>query len=83
MLSDAIDQYHKDKSAQIFENALDRYFLKIIKDLSLQNILNIGPTLRFIISKEFEIKNLKIIAKGVGENLSSDIIKNNLIMEAS
>ena len=83
VLSDAIDQYQKDKSAQIFENALDRYFLKIIKDLSLQNILNIGPTLRFIISKEFEIKNLKIIAKGVGENLSSDIIKNNLIMEAS
>jgi vacuolar-type H+-ATPase subunit C/Vma6 len=62
---------------------LDGYFLKVMKDISMKNYLNLGPTLRYLGSKEFEIINLKIITKGLGENLSSDFIKNSLIMEAS
>jgi vacuolar-type H+-ATPase subunit C/Vma6 len=45
--------------------------------------VTIGPTFRYIISKEFEIKNLKIITKGIGEEISSDIIKPLLIREVS
>jgi len=83
VLKDAIEQYDKEGSVQILENALDSLFLKLVKDISIQNYINIGPTIRFLVSKEFEIKNLKIIAKGIGENLSSDIIKNFLIKEAN
>jgi V/A-type H+-transporting ATPase subunit C len=81
VLKDSIEQYNKEESVQVLENALDGFFIKIVKDISLQNFLNLGPTLRFIVSKEFEIKNLKVIAKGIGENLSSDFIKDLLIME--
>jgi len=81
VLKDAIEQYNSEKSVQILENVLDGYFLKIIRDISIQNYLNLGPTLRFLVSKEFEIKNLKVIAKGIGERLSSDIIKRYLITE--
>jgi len=83
VLKDAIEQYDKEGSVQVLENVLDGLFLKLVKDISVQNYINIGPTIRFLVSKEFEIKNLKIIAKGVGENLSSDIIKSFLIKEAS
>jgi V/A-type H+-transporting ATPase subunit C len=82
-LKNSVEQYNKEDSVQSLENALDGYFIKIAADISVQNILNIGPTLRFLISKEFEIKNLKIIAKGVDENLSSDITKSYLIKEVS
>jgi V/A-type H+-transporting ATPase subunit C len=82
-LRNSAEQYNKENSIQILENALDGYFIKIAADISVQTILNIGPTLRFLISKEFEIKNLKIIAKGVDENLSSDIIKSLLITEVN
>jgi vacuolar-type H+-ATPase subunit C/Vma6 len=83
VLKDTIDQYNRENSVQILENALDGYLLKLVKDISLQNYLNLGPTIRFLVSKEFEIKNLKAIAKGIGERLSPDIIKNFLIMETS
>ena len=79
----AIEDYNKEKSVQILENRLDRFFLKHITEISTKNYVTIGPTLRFIVSKEFEIQNLKIIAKGVAENLSSDFTKKFLIMEGA
>ena len=82
-LKNAIEDYDKEKSVQILENALDSHLLKIVSDISTQNFVTIGPTFRFIISKEFEIKNLKIIIKGIGEEITSDIIKPLLIREAS
>ena len=82
VLKDSIELYNKDQSVQILENVLDSYFIKLIKDISIKNYLNLGPTLRFIVSKEYEIQNLKVITKGVGESLSSDFIKRLLITEA-
>jgi len=82
VLKDAIEEYDKEDSVQVLENALDAFLLKLVKDISLQNYLNLGPTIRFLVSKEFETKNLKVVAKGIGERLPSDIIKKFLIKEA-
>ena len=78
VLKEAIEHYNKVGSVQILENALDGLFLKLVADISTQNYVSIGPTIRFIVSKEFEIRNLKIIAKGIGENLPSEMIKDYL-----
>ena len=80
-LKNAIEEYNKENSVQVLENALDSHLLLILEDLSTQNYVTIGPTLRFIITKELEIENLKIIAKGVSEGLTSDIIKQLLTIE--
>jgi V/A-type H+-transporting ATPase subunit C len=82
-LSALLEQYTREKSVQVFENAIHGAFLQRIREISLQNYLTIGPTLRFLISKEFEIKNLKVIIKGIAENLSLENIKNNLIKEVT
>ena len=82
ILKDFLDYYNKEKSVQILENALDIQFIKLVKELSVENYITIGPTFRFIVSKEFEVKNLKIIAKGLGEGLQSDLIKKFVIMES-
>jgi len=81
-LKNAIEDYNKENSVQVLENALNTHILKLMEDISTQNYVTIGPTIRFIVSKEFEIENLKIAAKGVTEGLSSDIIKPLLTMEA-
>ena len=81
-LKNAIEDYNKEGSVQVLENALDSHFLKLVENISTQNYATIGPSIRFIVSKEYEIKNLKIIAKGVGEGLSSSVIKSLLIKEA-
>ena len=82
-LKDVIEDYNKDKSVQVLENALDINLLKLVENISTKNYVTIGPTIRFIVSKEFEIENLKIIAKGISEDLSSDIIKNYLVKEVA
>jgi vacuolar-type H+-ATPase subunit C/Vma6 len=56
-------------------------YLKHIKEISQENYITIGPTIRFLVSKEFEIRNLKAIAKGISENIGSDLIKEILITE--
>ena len=80
-LKDSIEEYNKEKSVQVFETALDRNLLKLVKDISVKNYTTLGPTIRFLISKEFEIKNLKIIVKGIYEKISSDVIKKLLVWE--
>jgi len=82
-LKDNIELYNKEGSVQVLENALDGLFLKMVKDISIQHFLNLGPTIRFLISKEFEIKNLKVITKGIGEKLSSEFLKGLLITETT
>ncbi|MBN2603571.1 MAG: V-type ATPase subunit [Candidatus Thermoplasmatota archaeon] len=82
-LKDSVERFTKEGTVQVLENALDAQFLSHVKNLSLKNYGTIGPTLRFIISKEFEIRNLKIISKGISEHLSSDIMKKWFVLETA
>lgn len=82
-LKDAIEIYNKEQSVQILETALDSLLLKLVAEISTQNYISIGPTIRFLVSKEFEIRNLKIVTKGVSESVSPEIIKTFLVKEAS
>jgi len=81
LLKDSIEIYNKSKSTQIFEKILDKIYLKNLKEISIQNYTHIGPILRYLISKEYEIMNLKIISKGVEEKIDTEIISNLLIKE--
>jgi vacuolar-type H+-ATPase subunit C/Vma6 len=83
VLKDSIEQYNKGGSVQILETALDGFFLKRMRDLSMENYISIGPTIRFLVSKDFEISNLKIIAKGVDERLPPELIKSFLVTEVA
>ncbi len=80
-LKNNIERYNKEKSVQILEDSLDTIYLKNIKDISQENYITIGPTIRFLVSKEYEIRNLKVIAKGVFEKLNKELIKELLIKE--
>ncbi len=79
-LKNSVEDYNREGSVQVLENALDRNFLNIVRDISMQNYVSIGPTIRFLVSKEFEIRNLKSIVKGIEENISSDTIKRVLVI---
>jgi V/A-type H+-transporting ATPase subunit C len=82
VLKDNIEEYNKDGSVQVLENALDGLFLKLVRDISIQYFVSIGPTIQFLTSKEFEVQNLKVIAKGVDESLPPDVINKFVVTEA-
>jgi vacuolar-type H+-ATPase subunit C/Vma6 len=68
-------------SVQPLTDALDRYRLTMIRDISNNHYVSIGPTLRFLVSKQAEITNLKIIGKAIAERLPKDQITPLLITE--
>ncbi len=72
-----------DTSVQPLTDALDVYWLQLVKDLSVAHYSSIGPTLRFLEYKKQEIRNLKIISKGIIEHLPSSLITPLLITEGS
>lgn len=80
-LKNAIESYSKENSVQYLENALDSHLIRLVREVSQQFFVTIGPTIRFLVSKEFEVQNLKVVAKGVAERLSPDRIQRLLITE--
>jgi vacuolar-type H+-ATPase subunit C/Vma6 len=80
-LKEHIEVYNKQRSVQVFEVALHNYLLEKVKQLSIKYYSSIGPTIRFLVSKEFEIMNLKIIVKGISEDFSKDMLKQLLVSE--
>ena len=83
ILKDSIEYYNREKTVQILENKLDSLFLKLIKEISTKNYVTIGPTIRFLVFKEYETQNLKVIAKGIAEDLSAELTKKLLVTEGA
>jgi len=79
-LRDAIEDYNKEDSVQPLENTLEKCLLKQVKDISVKYYLTLGPLLQFLVNREYEIRNLKIIAKGLEENIDPQIIRKYLII---
>ncbi len=63
-----------------FEKALDTQILKIAREIANDDPLGIGPGIRFVVEKEVEARNLKIVAKAVEEKMQ-DVAKKLVVVE--
>ncbi len=80
-LREAVPEYEKTESIYPLEIALDRHLLSTVSALSVEHGLTGGTPIRFVIGKEYEIRNINAIIKGISEGLSSEKIKPLLIAE--
>ena len=80
-LQQALPDYEKNSSIQWFEIALDRYLLQVVREISTQYYTYFGPLLRFLFSRQFELQNLRVIVKGITEQLSTQEITPLLVWE--
>ncbi|MDG6218428.1 MAG: V-type ATPase subunit [Candidatus Thermoplasmatota archaeon] len=81
VLKKILDSQGESSSIQPYTDALDRLWLTILKNVSTSYYTTIGPTLRFLEYKKMEIRNLKIMVKGIAEHIPSKVISPLLIME--
>ncbi len=65
------------------EILLDRYLLDKAKEIGMVYATSSGPAMMFLISKEYEARNLKAIIKGFQEGLPKDRIERLLVGVAS
>ncbi len=71
------------KSAFEVELALDRFLLDKANELGMVYSTSSGPAMMFLISKEYEARNLKAIIKGFVEGLPKERISKVLVGVAS
>ncbi|MEM0492888.1 MAG: V-type ATPase subunit [Candidatus Thermoplasmatota archaeon] len=76
-----MDLYKQTGSLQVLESTLDRCILKKIKDISLRYYQTMGPLLRFLVSKEYEVRNLKVIIKNIDSRMPYEQVKALLVIE--
>lgn len=73
-LRQEINNYEKEGVIAL-ERALDSNLIKIAGDISNENPMGLGPGIRFVVEKEFEARNLKAIAKAIGEEMQEEAWK--------
>jgi len=79
-LRDAMPSYEKE-GVSALEIALDRQLIRHVADIALDDTMGLGPGIRFVVEKEFEARNLKAIAKGIGEGLPVEKIWKLMVVE--
>ncbi len=82
-IREAFSDYEKKRSIAPLELALDRFILTSIVDISIQFIITAGPTIRYIVSKEYETRNLKTILRGLSEGMPDENITPLLVTESA
>ncbi len=80
-IKEAMLKYNETESLYVLEAALDRLLLQIAQEISSSALITAGPTIKFLVAKEFEIRNLKALMRGLYEKLSPEAIMPMLIME--
>lgn len=80
-LNSGLKEFEKTKSLERFEKELDILLLNRVARMSTKNTLLAGPLLRYLISKEFEIRNVKVITRGIYEKIESARMLNMVVWE--
>ncbi|MFW6141076.1 MAG: V-type ATPase subunit [Candidatus Saliniplasma sp.] len=78
---EAVRKKAASKSHFEIERYLDEELLNMASEVMSQQVLTVGPLLRFLVGKEIELRNLKILVRGLKEGLDPDKIRNMLILE--
>lgn len=78
-LRNAIPRY-EEEGVPALEMALDGQLLDIVADLARDDSMGLGTGVRFVVEKEYEARNLKVIAKAVAEELPSEAVWDMVVM---
>ncbi len=81
-LKNAFLRYMKEKSAAVFELVLDQYLLRQSIRYSTKHFTTVGPMVRFMISKEFEMRNLRTVLHGLSERWTREQLRPLLVTES-
>ena len=69
VLKDHLAKVEKTGEVSPLETALDKYLLKLVIEIAIQYTTTAGPTIRYMISREYETRNLNTILHGLEERL--------------
>ena len=81
-----LEQYFKDvvdKGPTALEIAMDQMLLDGSISISHSFNMNIGPTIRYMVSKEMEMKNIRTLLQGAFSGWDPDKTRSSLILQGA
>jgi vacuolar-type H+-ATPase subunit C/Vma6 len=69
VIKDLITTYEKTRDVSPLEIALDKYLLRLVIEIAIQHTTTAGPTIRYMVSREYESRNLRTVLHGLDEGL--------------
>ncbi len=81
VIKDLIGNYEKTRDVSPLEIALDKYLLRLVVEIAIQHTTTAGPTIRYMVSREYETRNLKTILHGLSEGLDYKRIMPLVVIE--
>jgi ATP synthase A1 C subunit len=81
VIRDAMQGYTETKSIYALEQALDKYMVQTVSEISSNALISAGPTIKFLVAKEYEVRNLTAVLRGLYEHLPPESITPMLITE--
>ncbi|UZE91942.1 MAG: V-type ATPase subunit [Methanosarcinales archaeon] len=81
LLKKAMSEYEKSGSIYAFEAIFDRHLLHMVFGFARENTFDVGPIMRFIIAKDYEVRNIRAALHGIRESMSLEKMKDIVICE--
>ena len=82
-LEKAIPEYEESKSVYPFEAALDKFLLNSASFLATAYHLGVGPLIKFVVAKQYEVRNIRAAIRGAHESVSLEKMKKIVVCEES
>jgi V/A-type H+-transporting ATPase subunit C len=80
MVEEIISNYEKTKTLAVVEDTIDRYKLNMFRDVLAPRVLSPLTAVWYLVIKEIEVRNLRLILKAAMDSLSVEEIKSNLVL---
>jgi len=81
LLKKAMSEYEKSGSIYAFEAIFDRHLLHMVFGFARESTFDVGPIMRFIIAKDYEVRNIRAALHGIRESMSLEKMKDIVICE--
>ena len=75
-----IEEYEKDQNISIINESIDKLKFNILREILSPKIMSPAVVIWYIILKEIEVRNIRLILKAVIDNIQLEEIRNYLVM---
>ncbi len=82
MVEEIISNYDKSKSLAVVEETIDRYKLRLVKEILSPRVLSPLVAAWYLVIKEIEVRNLRLILKAAFDSISLEEIKDYLVLSS-
>ena len=76
-----IEGYEKDRNISVINESLDKLKFAAIKETLSSKIMSPAVIIWYVILKEIELRNVRLILKAVMDSIPLEVIRDNLVME--